>query len=108
VLPARAASLLYALTLGFTFATRVSSLALYPLIVLSLGLGRWPLAVIAVFGIAGLTRAATALIVPWQGWEGASNSLIVPALEAGAKSAIRLEAAVLLTAAGAMVAAGIA
>lgn len=108
VLPVRAASFLYALTLGFTFATRVSSLALYPLLVLSLGLGKWPLAVIALFAIAGLTRAATALIVPLRGWDGASNSVMVPVLEAGAQFTIRLEAVVLLLGAAAMAGAGVA
>ena len=55
------ASLIYSTALGFTFPTRISSYAVYPLVVLLLGLGQWPWIVVSIFAVMGLTRAATAL-----------------------------------------------
>jgi len=100
VLPPRVASFLYAGTLGLTFFTRVGSLALFPMLVLALGLGRWPLAVISLFAIAGLIRAATALIVPLFDWVDDHDSLIFSALKLPARVAQKLEAGVLAAVAG--------
>jgi len=61
-------SFLYAGALGLTFFTRVSSYSLYPLVLLLLGLGRWPIAIMSLFAITGLARASTTLLVPTKGW----------------------------------------
>ena len=103
VWPPRIASFLYAATLGLGFVTRVGSLAVFPLVVLSVGLGRWPLSIIAIFAIAGLVRSATAFVVPAFGWVGADNRVIVHALESADLVAHKLEAAVLGVAAALLV-----
>ena len=95
VWPPRMASFLYAGTLGFGFVTRISSLALFPLIVLALGFGRWPLAIIALFAIVGLVRAATALVVPLFGWVSVDTRVIVNGLGSAGLLAEKLEAFVL-------------
>jgi hypothetical protein len=61
-------SFLYAGALGLTFFTRISSFAVYPLVVLMLGLGQWPWAIICLFAVAGLVRAGTALLVLIRRW----------------------------------------
>jgi hypothetical protein len=62
------ASFLYAGALGLTFFTRISSFAVYPLVILILGIGERPWAIICLFALAGLIRAATALLVLIRGW----------------------------------------
>jgi MFS family permease len=96
VWPPRMASFLYAGVLGLGFFTRISSVALFPLGVLALGLGKWPLAIVTLFAITGLMRAATALIVPLFGWVEVSGSTIVNALGLRAELADRVEAIVLV------------
>lgn len=95
VWPPRVASFLYAGALGLTFFTRVSSLALFPLTLLALGLGQWPIAIVALFAISGLLRAATALLVPLFDWVDVSGSVIFAALERQGRAAERLEGLVL-------------
>lgn len=99
VFPPRLASFTYALPLGFAFLTRVASLAVYPMLVFGLGLGRWPIAVIVMFAIAGLVRAASALLVPFAGWSNVSGTTIFAALDNRTRLADRLEGVALLAAA---------
>jgi hypothetical protein len=109
VWPPRLASFLYAGTLGLTFFTRVSSLALFPLVVLALGFGSSPLAIVALFATTGLLRAGTALIVPMLGWADLwSGRRIVAAMEAAWRTVERFEAAVLTAAASLLLVAAIA
>lgn len=96
----RIASFLYAGTLGFGFLTRASSLAWFPLIILTLGLGQWPLAIIALFSIVGFVRAMTATVVPLLGWISVDSRVIVGALSSAGLVAQKLEALVLGIAAG--------
>jgi hypothetical protein len=63
-----AASFLYAGALGLTFFTRISSFAVYPLVILMLGIGERPWAIICLFAVAGLVRAGTALLVLIRRW----------------------------------------
>jgi MFS family permease len=102
----RIASFFYSATLGFGFVTRISSLALFPLIVLTLGLGRWPLTIIALFGIVGLVRAAMALVGPLFGWASVDSRVIVDRLGSAGLHAQKLEALV-LGVAGALLVAGV-
>jgi hypothetical protein len=76
------ASLIYSTALGFTFPTRISSYAVYPLVVLLLGLGQWPWIVVSIFAVMGLTRAATALLVPIRGWSRHSAESVATELTA--------------------------
>jgi hypothetical protein len=77
----KTASFLYSGALGLTFFTRISSYALYPFLVLLLGLGRWPWAAILLFVIAGFTRSATALLVPVKRWAYSSATVVTDELE---------------------------
>ena len=95
VWPPRMASFLYAGALGLTFFTRISSVAVFPMTMLALGLGRWPLALIALFAITGLIRAATALIVPLFDWVDVDGSFIFAVVEQRGRVAETIEAAVL-------------
>jgi hypothetical protein len=70
----RTSSLLYSGALGLTFFTKISSYMLYPLVVLLLGLGAWPWAVVSLFALVGLTRAATGLLVPIRRWAHTSTT----------------------------------
>ncbi len=60
----KVASFLYAAGLGTVFFTRLSSRAAYPLAILLLGIGRTPVAIIAIMASVGLVRASTSLALP--------------------------------------------
>jgi hypothetical protein len=62
------ASFLYAGALGLTFFTRISSFAVYPLVILLLGIGQKAWVIICLFAMTGLVRAATALLVLIRRW----------------------------------------
>lgn len=70
----RAGAFLYAGALGLAFFTKVTSLVFYPLVLLSLGLGAAPFAIVAIFAIQGLARASTGVFVllrpKWLSMEG--------------------------------------
>lgn len=104
LLSTRAAALAYGAGLGFSFATHIRSLALYPLLVLSLGLAHRPLAPVAVLAVAGLARSAALVAAPARGWLSAPGERVVAALDAAEPVARRLEAVILLAGAGALVA----
>ena len=93
--PTWVTSFAYATTLGATFFTRISSLAVFPFVVFLVGLGRWPVAVIVLFAMAGVVRAATALVVPLWDWFDADGEAIGAALEFPARVARSMEGVVL-------------
>jgi hypothetical protein len=70
----RVGAFVYAGALGFAFFTKVTSLVFYPLVVLGLGLGAAPFAIVAIFAIQGLARASTGIFVllrpDWLTMEG--------------------------------------
>lgn len=103
VFPPGVASFLYASALGLTFFTRIGSLALFPLLALSLGLGQWPLAIVSLFAITGFFRAATALIVPVSDWIDVSGWDIFSTLTGQARRAQRLESVVLAVSAAILI-----
>lgn len=97
--PTQLTSFVYAAVLGMTFFTRISSLAVYPFVVLTLGLGQWPLAIIALFALAGLIRAGTALVVPVLEWIETTSEAVSAAVARPARLTRSAEGVVLLLAA---------
>jgi|SRR5215472_4729733 len=64
IFSAKVASFSYATGLGTIYFTRLASLTAYPLVLLLLGMGGTPLAIIEIMAAVGLVRASTALVTP--------------------------------------------
>ncbi len=94
------ASFFYAGSLGFAFLTRLTTPVFYAFVFVLLGLGRWPLVVIALFGLAGLLRASTALSVSVFDWFAIGNQDMIGRLEAMETQVKKVEVGLLLTLAG--------
>jgi len=96
----KVASFLYAAGLGTVFFTRLSSTAAYPLAILLLGLGRTPVAIIAIMASVGLVRASTSLVLPLLHLDRVSSDAIVTWIGSKYRTVQRLEMTVLLSVAG--------
>jgi len=82
------ASVVYAAGLGAIYFTRIGSVAVYPLAILLLGMGRAPIAIIEIMAVVGLVRAATALVGPYLHLDLGSREA-VPAMMEKYASALR-------------------
>lgn len=96
VLPPLGASFIYAGVLGMTFFTRIGSLLFYPMLVLLLGLGQHPATIVSAFALAGLGRAATALIVPLFSWYNVGGEAVFDVLDHSFPLARKSELAMLV------------
>ncbi len=76
------ASFVYASSLGAFFFTRINSLVVYPLVALLLGMGKWPVAIVCCMAVGGMTRAATALVLPLKGLYGLDGTGLLGHVEA--------------------------
>jgi hypothetical protein len=93
----KVASFVYAAGLGTVFFTRLSSPAAYPLAILLLGMGRTPVAIIAIMASVGLVRASTSLVLPLLQLDRVSGDGIVTWMASKYRAVERLEMAVLLS-----------
>jgi hypothetical protein len=95
------ASLAYAAVLGFGFLTRISSVAFYTLLLLGLGMGDSPFAVVALFALAGLARTSTVLLVPGFGLYEEMNA--IKSLDRVGSGLLKVEGSLLLGTTSALV-----
>jgi hypothetical protein len=93
----KVASFVYAAGLGTVFFTRLSSRAAYPLAILLLGIGRTPVAIIAIMASVGLVRASTSLVLPSLHLDRVSSDGIVTWIASKYRTVERLEMTVLLS-----------
>ena len=77
IFSAKTASFIYAAGLGMIYLTRIASLAAYPLAVLLLGMGGTGLAIIEIMAVAGLLRAASAILVPALGLDAGGSDAVI-------------------------------
>jgi hypothetical protein len=96
VFSSRVASFVYAAGLGTIYFTRLGSLVAYPLVILLLGMGKFPLAVIEVMASIGLVRAVTVLLVPWRRLDVAPSQAVVQLMERHSPTFRRGDSVVLL------------
>lgn len=71
------ASFIYGFGLGTIYLTRLGSPVAYPLVILLIGMGRTPGAIMAIMATVGLVRASTAFLIPFLHLEDANSEAVL-------------------------------
>jgi hypothetical protein len=83
------ASFIYGFGLGTIYLTRLGSLVAYPLVLLLLGMGRTPGAIVAIMAAVGLVRTSTAFLIPFLRLESANSEAVLELMRKYSRSAKR-------------------